>query len=122
MAPAVDNRIVGILGRSRTAERPAGAPTPAGDAPRVLVARQPIVDAALRLHGYELLFRGSRREAAAPERWTASLIVDGLAEFGLDLVGHAAAYINVPRGFLLEVDPLPFPAEAVVLELTEDSH
>lgn len=88
-----------------------------------MVARQPIVDAELRLHGYELLFRGARGETADPERWTASLIVDGLAELGLrDLVGDSLAYMNFSRGFLLEVDPLPFEPDGVVLELTEDSH
>lgn len=44
----------------------------------MLVARQPIVDRDLRLVGYELLFRGPRGDIAEPERWTASLIVDGL--------------------------------------------
>ena len=91
--------------------------------PEVLVARQPIVDCDLQLHGYELLFRGARGDVADPERWTASLIVDGLAELGLEaLVGGALAYINVSRGFLLDVDPLPFEPAGVVLELTEDSH
>ncbi len=96
---------------------------PPAPAPRVLVARQPIVDSALALHGYELLFRGVRGQVADPERWTASLLVDGLAELGLAaLVGEALAYINVSRGFLLNVDPLPLEPGDVVLELTEDSH
>ena len=121
-----------LLNRSGPpSSRPSSHDEAAGRAPaempcrgaRVMVARQPIVDAGLRLHGYELLFRGARGETADPERWTASLIVDGLAELGLrDLVGDALAYINVSRGFLLEVDPLPFEPGGVVLELTEDSH
>ena len=105
------------------ADRPPAAVPGCGGGRRVMVARQPLVDGDLRLHGYELLFRGQRGETADPERWTASLIVDGLAEVGLrDLVGDALAYINVSRGFLLEVDPLPFEPGGVVLELTEDSH
>ena len=89
----------------------------------MLVARQPIVDRNLQLHGYELLFRGPRGSVPQPEQWTASLIVDGLTEIGLKaIVGDALAYINVPRGFLLNVDPLPFAPNRVVLELTEDSH
>lgn len=122
-----------FLNRPRPAlsQRPDASERVGGDSPaapdagggRVLVARQPIVDAGLRLHGYELLFRGARGETADPERWTASLIVDGLAELGLrDLVGDALAYINFSRRFLLEVDPLPFEPGRVVLELTEDSH
>ena len=99
------------------------APADVAPAPRVLIARQPIVDRNLALHGYEILFRGARGSGSDPERWTASLIVDGLAEVGLPaLVGDALAYINVSRGFLLEVDPLPFDPAGVVLELTEDSH
>lgn len=105
------------IGPDTTQAAPADAPA------RVLVARQPIVDRDQRLHGYELLFRGARGEVAAPERWTASLIVDGLAEHGLKaIVGDALAYVNVSRAFLLDVDPLPFDPGDVVLELTEDSH
>ncbi len=114
------------IGRARTgrALQPSSAAAEATEAPaRVLVARQPIVDRDLRLHGYELLFRGSRGVVTPPEQWTASLIVDGLSELGLrPVVGDALAYINVSRGFLLNVDPLPFQPEGVVLELTEDSH
>ncbi len=103
--------------------KPAPAPEVPVSAQRVLVARQPIVDRRLALHGYELLFRGARGTSADPERWTASLIVDGLAELGLKaLVGDVPAYINVSRGFLLNVEPLPFDPADVVLELTEDSH
>ena len=98
-------------------------PSEPANAPRVLVARQPIVDGDLALHGYELLFRGPRGTVADPERWTASLIVDGMAEVGLQaLVGDALAYVNVSRDFLLKVDPLPLNPADVVLELTEDSH
>ena len=111
-----------LSGRSRNSLEPPPAST-VDDAPPILVARQPIVDADLGLHGYELLFRGPRGSVAEPERWTASLIVDGLAEIGLKgLVGDALAYINVSRAFLLDVDPLPLSATGVVLELTEDSH
>ena len=108
--------------RSKTATS-AQAPEAPVPTQRVLVARQPIVDRRLALHGYELLFRGARGSSADPERWTASLIVDGLAELELKaLVGDALAYINVSRGFLLNVEPLPFNPAHVVLELTEDSH
>ncbi len=96
---------------------------PLADRGEVLVARQPIFDGDLKLHGYELLFRGARGGVADPQRWTASLIVDGVAELGLDaLVGDALAYVNVSRAFLIDVDPLPFEPAGVVLELTEDSH
>jgi EAL and modified HD-GYP domain-containing signal transduction protein len=91
------------------------------DEPRL--ARQPILDRHLRTHGYELLFRGPRDEVPDTDAWTASLLVDGIAEAGLaQLVGGAWAYLNVSRSFLLHVDPLPFGPSGVVLELTEDSH
>ncbi len=90
---------------------------------QVLVARQPIVDTGLRTTGYELLFRGSRGARPDADNWTASLLVNAFADLGLDnLVGDKLAYVNVSRTFLLDVDPLPFGPEGVVLELTEDSH
>ncbi len=114
---------LGVRSRIGRDLQPPAAAAARETSPRVLVARQPIVDGDLRLHGYEVLFRGARGVVAQPEQWTASLIIDGLGELGLrPLVGEALAYINVSRGFLLNVDPLPFQPQGVVLELTEDSH
>ncbi len=56
-----------------------------------------------------------------PVAATASVIVNGLSDVGLDaLVGPHPAYVNVTREFLLGVPSLPLAPERVVLELLED--
>jgi EAL and modified HD-GYP domain-containing signal transduction protein len=84
----------------------------------VLVARQPICDADLQVCAYELLHRG---DAVDGEQATAQVLLAACGDIGLSaLVGARRAYVNVSRRFLLEVDPLPFEPELVVLELLED--
>ena len=90
---------------------------------RVLLARQPIPDRDERVIAYELLYRpipigGGPLDPVAA---TASVIVNGLSDVGLDaLVGPHPAYVNVTREFLLGVPSLPLAPERVVLELLED--
>jgi len=88
------------------------------------VARQPILDAELRVVGYELLFRapGARTaQVVDAEAATSSVIVDSFMEIGLDeLVGEHLAYLNVSRDFLMNVRPLPLPPGRVVIELLEN--
>jgi EAL and modified HD-GYP domain-containing signal transduction protein len=88
------------------------------------VARQPILDAELRVVGYELLFRtpGARSaQVVDAEHATSSVIVDSFMEIGLDeLVGEHMAYLNVSRDFLMNVRPLPLPPGRVVIELLEN--
>ena len=95
-------------------------PTPAGDS--VVLARQPILDAELRVCGYELLFRPLMPgEAWDDRRATARVLVGALGDIGLPaLVGPHRAYVNVDRSFLLAHDPLPFGGTALGLELLED--
>lgn len=97
---------------------------PGAEGLELAVARQPILDHALQVVGYELLFRHSGAEDAnvmSSEAATSSVIVNSFMEVGLnDLVGDARAYINVSRAFLESVRPLPLPAKRVVLELLED--
>jgi c-di-GMP phosphodiesterase len=86
----------------------------------VAVARQPILDRAERIRGYELLYRPAGAAALGPEGATSNVIVGALADIGLDaLVGDLKAWVNVTREFLLEVRPLPLPPERTVLELLE---
>ena len=85
----------------------------------VAVARQPILDRAEAIRGYELLYRPAG-EALGPDGATSHVIVRALADIGLDaLVGEHKAWVNVTREFLLEVRPLPLPPERTVLELLE---
>jgi c-di-GMP phosphodiesterase len=80
----------------------------------VLVARQPICDADLNVCAYELLHRG---DAVDGEQATAQVLLAACGDIGLSaLVGARRAYVNVSRRFLLEVDPLPFEPELVVLD------
>jgi EAL and modified HD-GYP domain-containing signal transduction protein len=97
----------------------------AREAPRVLFARQAIVDRRGRLAGYELLYRGPRGadgEIPDAEHATCSVLVGAFAEVGVNAaVGGATAFLNVTERFLREVDPLPLAPEATVLELLEDA-
>ena len=90
---------------------------------RVLLARQPILDRQDRVVAYELLYRPMPLGGGPldPLAATASVIVNGLSDVGLDaLVGPHPAYVNVTREFLLGMPSLPFAPERVVLELLED--
>jgi EAL and modified HD-GYP domain-containing signal transduction protein len=94
-------------------------------APRVLFARQAIVDRRGRVAGYELLYRGKRDEAGQipdAEHATCAVLVGAFAEVGFGAaVGAATAFLNVTERFLREVDPLPMEPERTVLELLEDA-
>jgi c-di-GMP phosphodiesterase len=92
--------------------------------PRVLFARQAIVDRRGRVAGYELLYRGQRDEAGQipdAEHATCAVLVGAFAEVGFGAaVGAATAFLNVTERFLREVDPLPMEPQRTVLELLED--
>jgi EAL and modified HD-GYP domain-containing signal transduction protein len=100
-------------------------PTSSPDTPRVLFARQAIVDRRGRLAGYELLYRGPRGadgEIPDAEHATCSVLVGAFAEVGFGAaVGRSTAFLNVTERFLREVDPLPLAPESTVLELLEDA-
>ncbi len=87
-----------------------------GPAPEVLFARQPLVDVHDHLVGYELFYRGEM--PTSPHAATSQIAVSALSELGLDTAtAGAPAYLNVTSEFLLEMDPLPFGPDRVVLEL-----
>jgi EAL and modified HD-GYP domain-containing signal transduction protein len=105
---------------------PGGAVAEAApEVPRVLFARQAIVDRRGRLAGYELLYRGPRgADGQIPdaEHATCQVLVGAFAEVGMGAaVGGATAFLNVTERFLREVDPLPLAPETTVLELLEDA-
>src|SRR5881275_2759657 len=74
----------------------------------VLVARQPIYDAAMNVVAYELLVQTSDGAAV-----TSSTITD----VGLNLVAGHVAYVKVSREFVLEGYAAALPADRVVLEV-----
>ena len=72
----------------------------------VAVARQPILDRAEVVRGYELLYRpaGAAALGVGGDGYsaTSNVIVRALADIGLDaLVGDRKAWVNVTREFLL---------------------
>ncbi len=98
---------------------------PASPARCTFVARQPILDSAGTVQGHELLFRGARRPDGTVEdgrRATAEVLVATFLDVGVaEIAGDVPAWINVGRDLLLDVHPLPLPADRVVLELLEDA-
>ncbi|NJD19469.1 MAG: EAL domain-containing protein [Gemmatimonadetes bacterium] len=91
----------------------------------LFVARQPIFDAQHRIHGYELLYRGSAEAVDAGAGMSAasrssSVIVGGVLGMGLERLteGHRA-FVNIPESLLLEgVQGVLDPA-MVVVEILE---
>ena len=97
---------------------------PAGTVGSVVVARQPILDRDGSVCGFELLYRPlpvSGEGPADPEAASASVMLAGLADIGLErLVADQPAYINVTRQLLVDVRHLPLPPRQIVLELVEN--
>ena len=104
------------------ASAPAAPPKPAS-ASEVFIARQPIMDEASQLRGYELLFRAAaddERFTGTPEFATARVITDAVCTFTLEVLTHGQpAFINITRQILLEGVPATLPPAQVVLEVLE---
>lgn len=90
----------------------------------IYLGRQPILDANLKLAGFELLFRSSEVNAAqfaAGTHATASVVANAFTELGIaDALGFRRGFINVDSGFLLDDAVELLPPGQVVLELLED--
>jgi EAL and modified HD-GYP domain-containing signal transduction protein len=110
--------ITGEMAEHLTLAATAPPSAPPHDA-EVLFARQPILDAASRLAGYELLYRGEGHES--PHAATSRVAASALSDLGLRAAtGGAPAFLNVTTEFLMAMDPLPFGPEGVVLEIAAD--
>ena len=89
----------------------------------IYLARQPIVDTAGGLVGYELLFRSSDADVADHDDSvlaTSTVIANAFGEIGIaEVLGSLDGYLNVDHDFLSSnlVDTLP--PDRVVLELLE---
>jgi EAL and modified HD-GYP domain-containing signal transduction protein len=92
--------------------------------PHALIARQPIVDAEVRVQGYELLFRDQRHELPPGfdgDVATATVAINTLLDLGLRTVaGEHLVYVNMTRAFLTRELYTALPPERVVLEVLED--
>ena len=92
----------------------------------IYVGRQPIYNVNLGIHGYELLFRTGKNNAAAmgdlsADGATSTTIINSFLEIGLEkLVGDRLAFINLTEQFLMDEDALPISPKQVVLEILED--
>lgn len=91
----------------------------------IFLGRQPIVDRAQQLHGFELLFRNSLANHAAvtdDRAATSTVIVHTLSEFGIDSVlGGLSGFINCDASFLMSDAIALLPPDKVVLELLEST-
>lgn len=92
----------------------------------IYVGRQPIYNQNLGIHGYELLFRTGKDNAAlmgdlSADGATSTTIINSFLEIGLDkLVGDRLAFINLTEQFLMDESALPISPKQVVLEILED--
>jgi len=90
----------------------------------LLVARQPIFDAQMRVFGYEMLFRSSTRnefDGTEENAATAQVIsaVFGSAETD-QLVGRKNTFINFPQKMLLDGTASILPPQQTVVEILEN--
>jgi len=87
----------------------------------VFLARQPIYDAARKIHGYELLFRRADTGEADVHDGTvatAQVLLNAIIDIGVDKVaGPELLFINCTRGILMS--ELIIPPERCVLEVLE---
>lgn len=87
----------------------------------VFLARQPIYDAARKIHGYELLFR--RADCAEADVLdgtvaTAQVLLNAIIDIGVDkLAGSELMFINCTRSILMS-EPI-IPPDRCVLEILE---
>jgi len=102
-----------------------GAAREGGGPGTVYLGRQPILDAALQVAGYELLHRAGMVAAAAitdGDKASQEVAARTLLDFGLDrLVGGHPAYLNSTLNFITSGSYRLLPAAQVVLEVLEDT-
>src|SRR5580765_8112573 len=90
----------------------------------VCVARQPILDLAGRVYGYELLYRGSADATSCTTEGDiagARVLSDAVLALGLDVLTNGRlAFINFTRSLLLNGAGTLLPPTSMVVELRED--
>lgn len=103
--------------------RPAARTVPSG-APRIFVGRQPVLDRARRIAGYEILFR-ARADSTCAEfsdqsEAAARVIVNTFMSLGTSaVIGEGDGFVNVSAPILRSDLIEALPAERVVIEVLE---
>jgi c-di-GMP-related signal transduction protein len=89
----------------------------------LFVARQPIFDARMHVVAYEMLFRSGRVDAydGTDENEATSKVINALFDCAESesLRAGKPAFINFPRGLLLNETGLVLPRDHVVIEILE---
>lgn len=101
------------------------APSPSNDSPTatIQVGRQAIFDRSLKVFAYELLYRdaGGSCSIADGDQASSVTLLNAFMEMGLDrITGPHKAFINLTRHFFVNMPPIPFTQDRVVLEVLED--
>ncbi len=91
---------------------------------QIFVGRQAIFDRNIQVFAYELLYR-EQVEGNAPkvdgDQASSRVLLNSFMEIGLDrIAGKHPVFVNMTRGFFLDLPPMPFEKERVVLEILED--
>ena len=96
--------------------------SPVGD---IFVARQPIFDAELSVHAYELLFRSGETATANVtdgNAATSQVMINAFLGIGIEtLTDNRISFINLTREFIVGHYPMPLLPGSVVLEILEDT-
>ena len=89
----------------------------------IQVGRQAIFDRELKVFAYELLYRdaGGRCSISDGDQASSVTLLNAFMEIGLDrITGPHKAFINLTRHFFVDMPPIPFAHDRVVLEVLED--
>lgn len=91
----------------------------------IYIGRQPIFNAKLEMHAYELLFRNCEHSNHAPmlpgDTATAQVMLNAFGDMNLkDIASDYKVFINFTEGLLLRENLPFFPSRQVVIEVLED--
>ena len=89
----------------------------------IYIARQPIFDRYMRVHGYELLYRQGNTNCFPgldDDLATAELLYNSFMVMGLkDLTGGTLAFINFSKEMIASEVPFMLPPSGIVVEVLE---
>jgi EAL and modified HD-GYP domain-containing signal transduction protein len=91
----------------------------------IFIGRQPIIDGAGQLYGYELLHRRARGDEAAVigngDQISSDMLLNAVLEIGIQQISGAhRAFINVTQNLLMNPGLDALPSARIVLEVLED--